>query len=50
MKENNSVNPDGMSQQGIGDIVGMVAKVGVKTCALKSLRFLNVIGQTGQLP
>lgn len=33
MKENNFVNPDGMSQQDIGDRVGMVAKVGVKTCA-----------------
>lgn len=38
MKENNFVNPDGTSQQGNGDIAGMVAKVGVKTCALKSLK------------
>ena len=38
MKEKAFVFPDGTSQQGIGDIAGVVMKVGHKICALKSLK------------
>ena len=38
MKEKAFVLPDGTSRQGIGDIAGMVMKVGDKICAFKSLK------------
>ena len=38
MKEKAFVLPDGTSEQGIGDIAGMVVKVGNKICAIKFLK------------